>query len=208
MKVAISEEQLKRVKENLTIQEQDYLDQILKGGEDLINKGIDKAKELIPGTDVVKKSTDDPKKADLVGNDVDKFLNTLDNINTTVNQQARGTMRFQQDVESVQIALSLLGYSLPKYGVDGLFGPETAAAVNKYKKDKQIVESFEQTKKEFLEELEMVRLGDTNFLMLITIMIQQRTIMLTKHWLLTFKKQQNLLGLKLLLQLLNQDMVN
>ena len=163
MKVAISEEQLKRVKENLTIQEQDYLDQILKGGEDLINKGIDKVKELIPGTDVVKKSTDDPKKADLVGNDVDKFLSTLDSINTTVNQQARGTMRFQQDVESVQIALSLLGYSLPKYGVDGLFGPETAAAVNKYKKDKQIVESFEQTKKEFLEELEMVRLGDTNF---------------------------------------------
>lgn len=163
MKVAISEEQLKRVKENLTIEEQDYLDQILKGGQDLINKGIDKAKELIPGTDVPKKSTDDPKKADFVGNDVDKFLNTLGNINSTITQQAKGSMRFQQDVESVQIALSLLGYSLPKYGVDGLFGPETAAAVNKYKKDKQIVETFEQTKKEFLQELEMVTLGNTNY---------------------------------------------
>jgi lysozyme family protein len=163
MKVTISEKQLNRVKDKLTIEEQNYLDQILKGGQDLINKGIDKAKELIPGTDVVKKSTDDPKKADLVGNDVDKFLTTLNNINATINQQARGTMRFQQDVESVQIALSLLGYSLPKYGVDGLFGPETAAAINKYKKDKQLVETFEQTKKEFLEELQMVRLGDTSY---------------------------------------------
>ena len=44
-------------------------------------------------------------------------------------------MSFQKDVESLQIALILLGYDLPRHGVDGMFGPETAEAVEKFNED-------------------------------------------------------------------------
>jgi hypothetical protein len=44
-------------------------------------------------------------------------------------------MNFQKNVESMQIGLKLLGYELPRYGVDGLFGPETASAVSKFMND-------------------------------------------------------------------------
>jgi peptidoglycan hydrolase-like protein with peptidoglycan-binding domain/predicted nucleotidyltransferase len=36
---------------------------------------------------------------------------------------------YDKDVEKIQIALQFLGYSLPKWGVDGLYGPETESAV-------------------------------------------------------------------------------
>jgi murein DD-endopeptidase MepM/ murein hydrolase activator NlpD len=36
----------------------------------------------------------------------------------------------------MQIGLILLGYDLPRFGVDGLFGPETAAAVKEFTKEK------------------------------------------------------------------------
>jgi biotin carboxyl carrier protein len=49
-------------------------------------------------------------------------------------------MERQTQVEAVQIGLELLGYHLPIHGVDGLFGPETASAVNKYKKDNNITD--------------------------------------------------------------------
>ena len=86
------------------------------------------------------KKTDDPKKADLVGTDVEEFYNTLESIDSPIFQQNLGTMEYQKDVETVQIGLKLLGYELPKFGVDGLFGPETAIAVNKFKSDNKIKE--------------------------------------------------------------------
>jgi len=84
------------------------------------------------------KKTDDPKKADLVSDDVDQFFKTLeDSANSGgLSQQEKGSMSFQKGAESMQIGLILLGYELPKYGVDGLFGPETAAAVQKFTSEK------------------------------------------------------------------------
>jgi hypothetical protein len=41
-------------------------------------------------------------------------------------------MLYEKEVESMQIALVLLGYQLPQHGIDGLFGPETAGAVQKF----------------------------------------------------------------------------
>jgi murein DD-endopeptidase MepM/ murein hydrolase activator NlpD len=85
---------------------------------------------------------DDPKKADLVDDDVAEFYKTLESIKEPISQQQKGKMNFQKDVETVQIALQLLGYELPKFGVDGLFGPETGSAVIKFKIDNKLNESF------------------------------------------------------------------
>jgi peptidoglycan hydrolase-like protein with peptidoglycan-binding domain len=82
---------------------------------------------------------DDPEKADYVTADVKKFFMDFDAINEPVVQQRSGSMEYQKQVELCQIALVLLGYELPRHGIDGLFGPETAAAVNKYKKDNNIL---------------------------------------------------------------------
>lgn len=44
-------------------------------------------------------------------------------------------------VAAIQLALSLLGYDLPKYGVDGKLGEETKNAIDKFKKDHSLNES-------------------------------------------------------------------
>ena len=87
------------------------------------------------GTNNVTKTTD-PKKADLVSDDVNQFFQTLTTAaQTGLKQQNYGSMSFQKEVESMQIGLILLGYQLPQHGVDGLFGPETAQAVAKFTSD-------------------------------------------------------------------------
>lgn len=87
--------------------------------------------------DFVKTIEDDPKKADTLSSDVDEFYNNLiDAINRGgLSQQQRGQYSFQKSVESMQIGLILLGYELPRFGVDGLFGPETMSAVSKFTED-------------------------------------------------------------------------
>ena len=90
-------------------------------------------------TEVTKPPVDDPEKADYVTADVKKFFIDFDAINEPVIQQRSGSMEYQKQVELCQIALVLLGYELPRHGIDGLFGPETAAAVKKYKKDNNIL---------------------------------------------------------------------
>ena len=82
---------------------------------------------------------DDPAKADYVDDDVTKYFNELKSIDHSVTEQVLGTMQYQKEVELIQIGLILLGYELPIHGVDGLFGPETAAAVRKYKSENNIL---------------------------------------------------------------------
>jgi len=97
------------------IEQEGFLDKILKG------VGL-------------KDKVDEPNKADLVSDDVNDFFKTIEDAAKSggLTQQQRGSMSFQKSVESMQIGLMLLGYQLPKYGVDGLCGPETAAAVKKF----------------------------------------------------------------------------
>ena len=85
---------------------------------------------------------DDPKKADYVSDNVNEFFSTLSQIDRPLFQQKEGNMTYQKEIETVQIGLILLGYQLPQYGVDGLFGPETANAVEKFKKDNEIKASI------------------------------------------------------------------
>lgn len=42
---------------------------------------------------------------------------------------------YQKEVEFIQTGLQFLGYSLPKWGIDGLFGPETEKATKDFKKN-------------------------------------------------------------------------
>jgi hypothetical protein len=82
------------------------------------------------------KTIDDPKKADLVSTDVAEFFKTIeDAANSGGLKQQSGQMSYQKNVESMQIGLMLLGYQLPKFGIDGLFGPETGVAVQKFISD-------------------------------------------------------------------------
>jgi hypothetical protein len=96
--------------------------------------------KLIQGGDTnAIKPIDDPTKADFVDDDVRKFFTDLKSIDEPVNQQKLGSMLYQKNVELIQMGLILLGYELPRHGVDGLFGPETAEAVRKYKTDNSII---------------------------------------------------------------------
>lgn len=140
MRIVLTEDQIARIKLKIDKEglNEDWLNDFISKGSDLVNKGIEAGKEFISGldVDVAKKSTDEPGKADYIGEDVDDFFEILKGIDTEITEQKYGSMTRQQSVEAVQIALQILGYTLPRFGTDGLFGPETAAAVNKYKKDK------------------------------------------------------------------------
>jgi len=48
---------------------------------------------------------------------------------------------YDEDVEYIQTSLQLLGNLLPKYGVDGLFGPETENAVKQFQKSVNLPET-------------------------------------------------------------------
>lgn len=113
-----------------------------------LNEQFIKMYSLIYGKDYIDKKknilkryiseVDDPKKADLVSGNLQDFYNTLESIDEPIFQQKYGAMKYQKAVETVQIGLILLGYKLPRFGVDGLFGPETAQAINKFKEDYKI----------------------------------------------------------------------
>jgi hypothetical protein len=109
--------------------------------QEIVYKGESINEDLESIFNNTKKKIDISGKADLVNPNVKDFYDTLQRAidNGGLNQQQRGSMSYQKEVESLQIALVLLGYKLPKYGIDGLFGPETAAAVGIFKKDNNIL---------------------------------------------------------------------
>lgn len=142
MRFIFTEDQVLKLKKTLSKQNisEDFLDDLLSKGTDIINKGIEAGKDFIAGLDVnvPEKSQDVETKADFISDNVDDFYKILENIDKPVTEQKYGSMVHQQSVEAVQIALQILGYELPRFGTDGLFGPETAKAVTKYKEDNSI----------------------------------------------------------------------
>jgi peptidoglycan hydrolase-like protein with peptidoglycan-binding domain len=119
-----------------------------------LNEDLKRIHRLIYGKSLIKEDAvdkivakpnpekiDEPDKADLVSANVDDFLNTLKGINKTFVEQPYGKMVYQKEIETVQIALSIAmepANPLPKHGIDGFFGPETAKAVKQYKQDNNI----------------------------------------------------------------------
>lgn len=69
---------------------------------------------------------------------IDNFYKSLEefaNSGKAVPVQSYGSMKYSKLVEDIQVALSFLGYPLEKHGIDGFFGPETAAAIVKFNED-------------------------------------------------------------------------
>jgi murein DD-endopeptidase MepM/ murein hydrolase activator NlpD/LAS superfamily LD-carboxypeptidase LdcB len=116
------------------------------------NNLISKLRKILKIDKDEEQKIDDPKKADVVDADVQELYNNLESINKDVNQQSKGEYSFQKNVESIQIALELLGYHLPKFGIDGLYGPETAGAVEKFKVDNLGVLNSKPEKNSFVDE--------------------------------------------------------
>src|SRR5210317_947431 len=78
------------------------------------------------------------EKAELVEPDSSKFITDLSGIDEDISQSDNKNMTYKKNVETFQIGLELLGYDLPSYGVDGLFGLETASSLNRFKSDNDI----------------------------------------------------------------------
>jgi peptidoglycan hydrolase-like protein with peptidoglycan-binding domain len=160
MRFVFNEDQILRLKKRLEKENlnEDLLDDLISKGGSYLEKGVKAAQDFISGlgsdVDVVKKSQDITTKADYIGDNVEDFYKILGDIKEPVSQQEYGSMTHQQSVEAVQIALQILGYKLPRFGTDGLFGPETAEAVRKYKEDKSIVEKIEES---------FIKIGDQNY---------------------------------------------
>jgi len=108
----------------------------LNYGKKVVNEG--ELWDKIMGGLGIKTNKHDDKKADAITPDVEAFYKTLETAasGNGITQQEKGSYQFQKEVESMQIGLILLGYELPRYGVDGLFGPETGAAVVKFTQEK------------------------------------------------------------------------
>lgn len=80
-------------------------------------------------------------KEPLSERDLTQFYDVLQGIvndQRALSQQSSGAYSFLPEVEALQVALDFLGYNLPVYGVDGLYGPETAESVRKFKSDYQL----------------------------------------------------------------------
>ena len=96
-------------------------------------------KDLLVNSDKIftgsKESTQTPSKE--TG---ETFLSDFETISKSgkefINLKKEGSkIPYDKDVEKIQTALQFLGYSLPKWGVDGLFGPETETAVKSFESD-------------------------------------------------------------------------
>ena len=67
---------------------------------------------------------------------VSNFYDVLqDAVHEGIDLHQEFDLTFNPIVERAQVALEFLGYPLPKFGVDGLFGPETESSVSSYKYD-------------------------------------------------------------------------
>lgn len=75
---------------------------------------------------------------------VEDFYSTLDQFaksGKTITVQSTGNYIYSKLVEDIQLSLMFLGYNLTKHGVDGYFGPETAAAIIKFNDDTAAIQN-------------------------------------------------------------------
>jgi peptidoglycan hydrolase-like protein with peptidoglycan-binding domain len=76
----------------------------------------------------------------ITDSDLEDFYKTLQDFvagGKSVPVEKYGSMKYSKMIENIQAALTFLGYPLPKFGVDGFFGSETANAIKKFNEDTQ-----------------------------------------------------------------------
>jgi len=68
-----------------------------------------------------------------------KIITDLDKLKNVSDLEFKpGFINYNQDVEPIQVALKLLDYPFPKFGIDGKFGPETEKAIKLFQKDNDL----------------------------------------------------------------------
>jgi len=85
------------------------------------------------------KSSDNQLEMNAIGNNLMRdYYRLLSSLPNTITQEKIGSAQFNIVVEAVQIGLVFLGYNLPKFGVDGKFGTETASAIRNFRNDNNL----------------------------------------------------------------------
>lgn len=71
---------------------------------------------------------------------VNDFYSKLEQIKQKggLTKQDKGNVSFQQDVKTLQTALVMAGYKLPRFGVDGLYYSETQSTIDQFLKDNNL----------------------------------------------------------------------
>jgi N-acetyl-anhydromuramyl-L-alanine amidase AmpD len=101
------------------------------------------------------------KEATSSEKDFTKELEELIGSNKELKWEKTGRLEYDNDVEILQSVLQLLGYSLPEWGIDGKFGPETNAAVINFQKKNSLTPNGvvdKNTLKTILKELSKIDL--------------------------------------------------
>jgi peptidoglycan hydrolase-like protein with peptidoglycan-binding domain len=80
----------------------------------------------------VKPKTGTPDVTDAAIKDFYETLQQFADSGKSILVQKFGSMQYSKMVEDIQLSLVFLGYPLPKYGIDGLFGIETATAIKRF----------------------------------------------------------------------------
>lgn len=117
------------------------------GKEVILDEGIIDNILNFLGLNEKDKKDDDPTKSDLLQGTLNDLITTLKSIKSPIKQGEKGK---QKEIEAVQVALALVmdENPLPKGGIDGTFGPETADAVKKFKEQNNIQPEKNPEKKE------------------------------------------------------------
>ena len=103
---------------------------------------------------------------------LEEFYKTLEEFvdsDKSIEVQSSGSYTYSKLVEDIQLALVFLGYKLPTYGIDGYFGPETAAAIQKFNSKTQLDQLSEKrflSFKQFINEAENGMLPDSELISL------------------------------------------
>jgi peptidoglycan hydrolase-like protein with peptidoglycan-binding domain/predicted nucleotidyltransferase len=97
-------------------------------------------KELLVNSDKIFSGSKEDSKSPETDS---SFISDLETISTSDKEYKNlkgqnSKIPYDADVEKIQTALQILGYSLPKWGVDGLFGPETELAVKNFEEENGI----------------------------------------------------------------------
>lgn len=119
-----------------------HLRELLRNSDKIFSGKKSKIEKTDDSQDTEKKS-EDIVSSDNQTTDSKNFLESLisfaESGNTLKNQKTEGeSPTYNEVVENIQKALQFLGFSLPKWGVDGKFGNETQSAIEQFQQEEKL----------------------------------------------------------------------